>query len=335
MTCQRTPLQFNNFVFRRVISATFSSQKKVSSHDYSFNHGSFSFGNFQNSMDIQIVIGDDFCERYKDADDRRMYLSWMKRELNETKSRLYIQDFDGQILWADSYMKSFDYNNSFDSAEVQFTLTFTNPSGVWRKANKFNTFFTKRICDMQYFACHQCATSCEETENVQACSVCTCECPNLLANEALCSVSSFDFCDSGRLVASCIAGFENFGEKSYGVEIPLVAGEYCTTAMWCSGTDISSASGNIRLTGNWVNPFLNINGREMTIQGGYDGTVNIDLSTNKVDTQTTSGYYDISANRRCYKLPYFYAENGNNNFIRICGYQSAAKIFLNFDELTI
>lgn len=337
MICQRRIIQFNNYVFRGLVSANYVTSNRITSNDYLYASGANAMvGGFE-SQELSLTLEDDFCGRTFDSkEDRKLYLRWERMQLSG-KGWLYALDSDGSYIRTQAIMKSRAEEYGYNNAIRQINITFTLPSGNWEKCDEKATFII-HTCDKDYYRCNQCVTNCDDCETVKLsnCGNCNCgNCNDCDTCEAICYCSDIDWCkDGNRIETNCNRGYNLFQEKFYGEEIALNLNNYCSPAVFCTQTEVDSSSGIITLLGTWVNPVISINSRELSIAGVYKNKTTIDISTNQIVNVAENGVWeDVTENRCSYQLPYFKAKNGQNNYVKACGYQdSDSKLFIKFTE---
>lgn len=339
---QRRILQFNNFVFRGLVSANFTRETRISLNQYMLVAGAnASIGSHQN-QEISITYEEELDNRFYSKVDRKAYERWSRMQLFG-KGILFAIDSDGTYIQTEAIVKTVSEAYNYDSTSRQIQVTFVIPSGYWQRCDDKNTFVVP-YCDKDYYKCNQCFTDPDycETEVSNDCADCRCPsgcsgCDICRACDYIpvCSEPDIDWCQDGhRVEINCNKGYAIFKEKSYGEEITLDTEKRCSVSMFCSQTEFTSNSGIITLTGSWFNPELTINGREFALAGVYDGTTTIDIDNNKIINIADNGKYeDVTNNLIIYSLPYFKAENGKSNYIKVCGnINSESRLFLKFTE---
>lgn len=336
MICQRRIIQFNNYVFRGLVSANYVTSNRIVSNDYLYSSGAnATVGGFE-SQELSLTLEDNFCDGSFDSkEDMKLYLRWQRMQLSG-KGWLYAIDSDGTYIKTQAIMKSRSEEYGYNNAIRQLKITFVLPSGNWEKCDGMSTFIVN-TCDKDYYRCNQCIANCETCETIKLRNCANCECGNcsLHQYDAICYCKDINWCkDGNRVETDCNRGLDVFGEKFYGEEITLDTSKYCSPAVFCTQSEIESSSGIITLLGTWVNPVISINSRELSIAGVYRNKTTIDISTNQIVNVAENGVWeDVTENRCSYQLPYFKAKNGQNNYVKACGYQdSDSKLFIKFTE---
>lgn len=335
MSCQRRIVQFNDYVFRGLVSANYVTEYRIVSNDYLYSGGSsMSQGGFT-SQELSLTLEDSYCDDDFDTkEDKALFLRWERMQLSG-KGWLYALDSDGTYIRTEAIIKSRAEEYGYNNVIRQLQITFSLPTGNWEKCDEKATFIVHN-CDKDYYRCNQCVTDCNTCDDYKLdnCANCTCgDCTN--SQEPLCLCLDVDWCaKNNRLQTNCDLGYQLFKEKFYGEEISFDLTKYCSPAVFCTQSEIETSSGIITLLGDWFNPVIEINSRKLQIAGMYTGKTTINIATNQIVNVADNGVWsDVTQNKCEYQLPYFKAKNGQNNYIKVCGYMNeSSRLFVKFTE---
>lgn len=317
MYYEKRYLQFNDLVFDgydMISDYDEPTQYKGSSTAYSYGHGSYRaykadylyVSEKQVNMTITLKLKKIPCEY------RRYYALFAEQELSKPGRLWAIKN--GEVLWAMASVTNRRPVNNGRQDEIVWDVEFVIPGGVWHKADKQRTFVLPYdVCSLMdckgfedYDPCAtaqgggDCCESCQTNrlmEDMRDRCGCCCE-DDLKPDMALCyhqdELQKFYGCDTPfQLVYSCEAAEKFSTEKALGQR--LCVKDICDNAVisgrFYSDTDIPTNDVNITLVGDFVNPWIKINGNTNIIEGEFSGKVII----------TSSGdvYYQPCDNECC------------------------------------
>lgn len=154
--------QFGEYVFNNLISSTITSSAKINIVD-AIGNGSYDLHEYnENKYEVQEYtirwILD--IDKFRKREDIAKYKTWMKRQF-ANKDRLWAWDIDGKPVWTWGRIKKITYQESdgYSGRNLEYEAILINPSGVWYKADPYNTFIedlvkkTCRECDCQMWDC--------------------------------------------------------------------------------------------------------------------------------------------------------------------------------------
>lgn len=291
MIYERRYIQFNDLVFDgfdMISDYDGEVSFKGSSVERSFGHGSYHpFKRpylFVSERSVSMTIT--LHMRKLPCEYREFYGQFVKTELGKPGKLWAIEN--GDLIWAYAYVESISPNFSGRQDTLVYNINFVIPGGIFYKANKEATFLVPwDICTMmdckgykEVNPCRgdDCCQNClDDNEEVVDCSCC-CE-DELTRDMQLCrhqDLDGFYSCYTRyRIVYDCQKAQE-FSQNDY------VGDKFCVTDI-CddsiiagrlySETDIPTEDVTIVITGQMVNPWIEINGNTNIITGTYNGTL--------------------------------------------------------------
>lgn len=323
-------IQYNDLVFEGTESINSAPSEtittKYASTEYMFQNGSLATTNGRQVLIKDDKISLDLAIRTTDWDmiNIQAHQDFIKDQLL-TRGKLWAIDTGGQLIWADcildSYTPTYEWTMR-DDGYIQFQVSFTNPSGVWRKANGYTTWllpyascsFVNMIASC--FVNATCQSFCMESSIIKGtCEDCLHGCCDLSNALSLCELSEevmtdfYDKCNSKwRIVHNCELGRETFGDERLWGEAHC---DLCVDGSWAdsfySDTVVHSRRVNIILQGEFKDPSILINDTKVDLKGTYDkGYVSIS-SDGKVST------FSCSSSHHCDS-----AEPISNEHITLC-----------------
>ena len=304
MYYEKRYIQFNDLVFDgfdMISDYDEPIQYKGSSTAYSYTHGSYRalkrdflyVSERQVNMTITLKLKKIPCEY------RKWYIQFAERELNKPGRLWAIKN--NEIIWAFAVVNNIRPVNNRRQDEVVWDIEFIIPGGVWHKADKQRTFVLPYdVCSLmdckgfeEYDPCvtaqgsGDCCEACldrKATEERRERCDCCCE-DDLKPEMALCyhqnELQAFYGCDIPfQLTYSCSAAEKFSNEQALGQRI--CAENMCDNAMivgrFYSETDIPTEDIKLTLIGDFVNPWITINGNTNIIEGEYKGTLIVKAS---------------------------------------------------------
>ena len=297
MDCEYNPIrqyiQFNDLVFTAdtITSAEYKVSSKVTTHPYSFKHGSYApFKSEQLLLEegtLGLTIHIDY-RKYRKED--RKYLKDFIR-LNIFKAGRIWAIEDNKILWAYAYVTDYSDTYSKYKGYISIDLDFNLYEGYWHIADMKKIFLVPfNTCDAlegydfkdELLECVDCCAKCGDKDPDNYCEECTAHCEDLTEENNACVVGEnvmkefLECTESYKIVYDCKLANKIFGDKMNGKK--LCKKDYCDTAI--AGkiyypSVLSSEFVDITLTGKWQNPTIDINGDKLTILGDYDGTLKV------------------------------------------------------------
>lgn len=304
MFYEKRYLQFNDLVFDgydMISEYDEPIQYKGSSTARSYGHGSYRpfksdylyVSERQVNMTITLKMKKIPCEY------RQFYAQFVEQELGKPGRLWAIKN--NTILWAFAAVNNIRPVNNGKRDEIVYDVEFVIPGGVWHKADKQKTFVLPYdVCTLmeckgfeKYDPCvsaqgsEDCCTSCQSNkwykEMRDRCGCC-CD-DDIKADMALCyhqdMLQDFYGCDTPyQLVYSCEAAERFNKDKAFGQR--LCVEDICTDSVISgqiySETDIPTEEMTITLVGDYLNPWITINGNTNIIEGEYHGKLIIHSS---------------------------------------------------------
>lgn len=297
MFYEKRYLQFNDLVFDgydMISDADEPIQYKGSSTPYSYTHGSYrafktSFlyvSERQVNMTITLHMKKIPCEY------RKFYAQFVEQELGKP-GRLWAIKND-TVLWAFASANNIRPVNNGKPHELVYDIEFVIPGGVWHKADHQKTFVLPydvcSLMDCKGFedisSCNCCST-CEDNKIAKAhrdrCDCCCDEdlCREMMLCNHLSELQQYYGCEVPfQLVYSCEAAERLNTERALGQRICVddICDDSVISGQIYSNTDIPTEDMTITLVGDYVNPWIKINGNTNIIEGEYSGTLIIKSS---------------------------------------------------------
>lgn len=297
-------IQFNDLVFDgydMISDYDEALQYKGSSTGASYGHGSYRpfksdflyVAERQVSMTITLKLKKIPC------DYRHFYVQFAEQELGRSGKLWAIKN--NEIIWANAAVSNIRPVHTGKQFEMVYDIEFVIPGGVWHKADKQRTFVLPYdVCSLmdckgfeEYDPCAtsggggDCCTACEENKlyrDMRDRCGCCCE-DDLKPEMALCyhvhELQAFYGCDTPyQLVYSCEAAEKFSLEPAMGQR--LCVDDICDQAViagrFYSITDIPTDGIRLTLVGDYINPWININGNINIIEGEYHGKLTIEPS---------------------------------------------------------
>lgn len=292
-------IQYNDLVFEGTESINSTPSETITTKyvtsDYMFQNGALAKVSGEQVLIKDDKITLDLAIRTTDWDlvNIRAHQDFIKDSLI-TVGRLWAMDTGGQLIWAecilDSYTPTYEWTLR-DDGYILFQVAFTNPSGVWHKANGSTTWLLPYAsCSFvnMIASCYQnatCQSFCMESNTLRGhCDDCNLHCCDLSNAVSLCELSdeiAMDFynrCNSKwRIVHNCELGRETFGNERLWGEAHC---DVCVDGTWAdsfySDTVVRSKRVTITLQGRFKDPSILINDTKVDLKGEYnDGYVSI------------------------------------------------------------
>lgn len=237
---------------------------------------------------------------------REFYRSFIISELSKPGKLWAIQN--NELVWTYAALNGYSEYTDDIKDHLIIDVDFVAFEGVWHKANKQKTFIRPfEICAfldcLNYKAINPCdkgvpfADCCVECASIgilpgEPCECDTippredefcecCECDSIVKEDALCYnldklQEFYKHCDEGyKIIYSCNKALEYFTDVNT-VEIGQKFTSKPNQENLIDGklyvdTDIPTSDYKVTLFGIFHNPYIEINGRGMTINGDYDG----------------------------------------------------------------
>lgn len=310
MIYSRHYIQFNDLVFGEY-ELTSEGDSDVSfkntSTEYGGNrHGSYmpmKSGLFTKSGRVALTLTLDM--RRLLCSLRPYYRRFVLSQINHPGKLWAVQD--NTLIWAYAVLSGFSSPTRQRKNELEISLDFELPEGVWHKADKQRTFVLPYdICD--FMDCYRfkdvdpCRNikdccDCTEIHDAQEDNCCECDCDSVEEEYALCYFNDYQGlykcyrnyrivydCDAGeRFFSDGFIGDRYIGQKLAG-DCGLIIGKLYVD------TDIDTRDVSIRLHGAMTNPYIEINGNGNWIEGDFDGVLIINS-----DGSVYSGKLDCDA----------------------------------------
>ena len=295
-------LQFNDLVFDgydMISDYDEPLQYKGSSTPISYGHGSYRafksqylyVSERQVNMTITLKLKKIPCEY------RNFYVQFVEQELGRPGRLWAIKN--NEIIWAFAAVNNIRPVHNGKQYEMVYDVEFVIPGGVWHKADKQKTFLLPYdVCSLmdckgfeEYdpcagITCVNCCDTCVDKKmTVDMRDRCGCCCDDLTQDMALCfhkgDLQAFYGCDTPyQLVYDCEAAERFNKEEAFGQKLcvedicddAVIAGRFYATS------DIETNEITLTLIGDYVNPWIKINGNTNIIEGEYHGKLIIHSS---------------------------------------------------------
>lgn len=296
----RRYVQFRDLVFdyvKMVESDTYTSKTKNWSRDYTWRHGSYYPKKRKESLwqmghvSLTLILDPSKLP----CEDRPYYVRFAKSQLDGMDRLWAVQGSD--LLWAWADLDSIREYSSERWNRVSFEVSFNLKEGVWHKADKQRTFMIPYDpCD--YLECFDipdvqpcndspnpdwCCDECRANAVEQTfCDCCQMDCDVVTKDMALCyhvdDLKNLDECDmwAWRIKYDFDAANKFFGDfmsdermgQQFCSDCGKIAGGYLI-----SDTDIPTENVKITLHGIMHNPYIEINGNGLWVNGDYEGVL--------------------------------------------------------------
>lgn len=283
----RKYVQFNDLVldmFETVNETSVSVGFKTNSQPYSYRHGSYlplkTPYALASEQSISLTLR--FSLKRLPCDMRQFYHSFVIEQLT-TAGKLWAVQGE-ELVWAYAVISSFAEEPSRHKEEMEFSVDFLLPEGIWHKADLQKTFLKPfdicRFLDCYHYeekqpCCDLNCVSCVKELDV-SCSCCNCNdvkkewalCYNLDKLQEFYKKCLAPF----QIKYDCVQGQNFFGDDYLGERFcnkgdksSIIAGQLYST------TDIPTTSFTILVHGEMSNPVITINDNSNIIKGEYDG----------------------------------------------------------------
>lgn len=292
-------LQFNDLVFDgydMISDYDEPLQYKGSSTPISYGHGSYRafksdflyVSERQVNMTITLNLKKIQCEQ------RGFYVQFVEQELGKPGRLWAIKN--NEIIWAFAAVNNIRPVHTGRKYELVYDVEFVIPGGVWHKADKQKTFVVPydvcALMDCKGFeeydpcndSCEDCCDKCIENKLIKSQKErCDCCCEGDLTRDMmLCyhkhELQAFYGCDTPyQLVYSCEAAEKLNREYAFGQKFCVedICDDAVIAGRFYSDTDIPTDGITLTLVGDYVNPWIKINGNTNIIEGEFHGILTI------------------------------------------------------------
>lgn len=355
-------IQFNDLVFlgtKSIEEQDESISLRESKTSRTFANGSY-VANTQemslidsNTISLKIALR---TEKWSEEHVQAHYEFIMQQLM--TPGKLWAIQSGLQLVWCHARVTSIQNSKSWvitDDDYLVFNVEFDNPDGVWYKADE------KRVYLEDYSNCDflEMKANCLATPRLCAndslfvpstCECCSCKCDDMSNMVDLCTAQAEvkfmnDFyreCNSNwRVVYNCEKHKEGCSNLSDGFEHVIcdlcandfVAGEFMSL------TALPSHKWSLALFGDFKDPVVTLNGKDVKIKGEYSGVVTLNYK-GEMTTATSwdcleYDYEDIPLERLdvCEEMPTI---GIGMNSVSVYGVTSeSACIYIDYERLTV
>ena len=288
MIYERRYIQFNDLVFDgfdMISDYDGEVSYKGSSIERTFGHGSYRpmKRNYLFIAERNVSMTITLHMRKLPCEYREFYVQFVKEELGKP-GKLWAID-NGELIWAYAVVESISPNFSGRDDTLVYNINFIIPGGIFYKADKEKTFLVPwDICSMMdckgYRKINPCSEGCCDSCTDTVPEDCSCCCEDTLTRDMqLCrhqDLDSFYSCFTQyRIVYDCVKAEEFSTNEHLGQMLCVedICDDSIIAGRFYSETDVPTGDMTLILTGEMVNPWIEINGNTNIIKGTYNGTL--------------------------------------------------------------
>lgn len=276
-----------------------------------------------------------------------------------TPGKLWAVQSGLQLVWCNAYVTSIQPQKNWvvtDDDYLVFSVEFDNPDGVWYKADEARTYLAPYdncdFLDMKAACLGKSKYCCiEPLDCSRKCDCCDDKCDDMCDMINLCEAQTdirimndfFDECNSKwRVVYNCEKAKKD--GKTSNELYPHVICDGCITdtfsGSFLSRTVLDSHKWSFALMGNFVDPIIRVNYRQLKIKGNYNGVITIDYRGNLRFAKSWEcieyDYQELPLHllEICAETPYI--QKGLNQ-VSVHGVKdgSSACVYINYEAVTI